>query len=230
MAGRRVPMISGHSWLLLHGTPLTPEIWDDVVALLPGSVQCPAVVPGQAATDLAAGPGPFDVVGHSFGGQVALDFALAAPERVRSLTLICSRDTPFPAFAVVAAKLRAGGPVDVETTLGRWFSPQELLAGAPLVEYARRCLIECDRELWARALDAVASYDRSAEVGRLTKPVTLIAAEHDQVSTPEAMAALASRLPHATLRVLAGAAHLSPFFDATELTRIIEQAAGVQHP
>jgi pimeloyl-ACP methyl ester carboxylesterase len=223
-------MISGHMWLLLHGTPLTPAIWADVAALLPGGVQCPAVVPGRPATDLAIGPGPFDVVGHSFGGQAALDLALAAPERVRSLTLICSRDTPFPAFAGAAAKLRAGGPVDIEATLGRWFSPHELLVGAPLVGYARRCLLECDRELWARALDAIATYDRSSEVGRLTMPVTLIAAEHDMVSTPEAMAALAERLPQATLRVLAGASHLSPFLDATELTRIIEQAAEVQHP
>jgi pimeloyl-ACP methyl ester carboxylesterase len=219
-------MTTGHSWLLLHGTPLTPAIWDDVAALLPGSVHCPAVSAGQ--TDFPEGPGRFDVVGHSFGGQVALDLALAEPERVASLTLLCSRDTPFPAFSVAAANLRAG-TVDLEATLGRWFAPDELLAGGPLVDYARRCLHECDREQWARTLDSIASYDRSGEVGRLAMPVTLIAAEHDQVSTPEAMAALAERIPHARLRVLSGASHLSPFLDATELTRLIEQAGRVQH-
>jgi len=48
------------------------------------------------------------ILGHSFGGQVALDIALIAPERVRSLTMICSCDTPYPPFGSVAAALRCG--------------------------------------------------------------------------------------------------------------------------
>jgi pimeloyl-ACP methyl ester carboxylesterase len=225
----RVPSIGDHQWLLLHGTPLTPRIWDDVTALLPGSALCPSVSAGPELTGLLAAPGPFHVVGHSFGGQVALDLALAAPNRVRSLTLICSRDTPFPAFAAAAENLRTGQPVNVEATLERWFESAELAAGGALVDYARRCLLECDREQWARALDSIATYDRSRQVQRLEMPVTLLAAAHDQVSTPQAMADLAERLPHATLHVLAGASHLTPFIDAVELTRFIERAAGIQH-
>ena len=96
-------------WVLLHGTPLNPEVWDGVAARLGnlGPVCCPAVTPSgdsdDATTELAgrlasaAGrlPARMNLVGHSFGGQVALDLALLVPARVRSLTLICSRDTPF---------------------------------------------------------------------------------------------------------------------------------------
>ncbi len=39
-------------------------------------------------TDQAVGTGPVDLVGHSYGGVIALDFATRWPERVRSLTLI----------------------------------------------------------------------------------------------------------------------------------------------
>jgi len=221
------PSDSDRQWLLLHGTPLTPEIWDDVAALLPGSVQCPLVDGRQTPAGLAVGPGPFDVVGHSYGGQVAIDFALAAPERVRSLTLICSRDTPFPAFSAAAERVREG-LIDVDATLARWFSPDELRAGGRLVDYARRCLVESDHEQWAEALEAIAGYDRSGDIGQLEMAVTLVAAELDQVSTPQAMAAMAERLPHATLKVLAGASHLTPFLNATELTRLLRQAAGLQ--
>jgi pimeloyl-ACP methyl ester carboxylesterase len=70
-------------------------------------------------------------VGHSCGGQVALDFALLAPQRVRTLTVMCSRDTAFPPIAAAAARLRSGNPVDIGTALSRWFTPPELSADGP---------------------------------------------------------------------------------------------------
>jgi pimeloyl-ACP methyl ester carboxylesterase len=211
-------------WLLLHGTPLTPALWDEVAAQLDGEVLAPPVVPAHGVDDaqaelarrlLAALPAdtPLRVAGHSFGGQVALEIALLAPERVQSLALIGSRDTPFPPFAAAAGALRAGGDVDVESALARWFRPAELEHAGPRMAYARRCLQEADRVEWADALAAIARYDRSDSMGAIEAPVTLIAAERDPVSTPAAMAALADRLPHARLHVLADAAHLTPFAD-----------------
>jgi pimeloyl-ACP methyl ester carboxylesterase len=54
-------------------------------------------------------------------------------------------------------------------------------------------------------------------------PATSIAAELDQVSTPAAMSALAGRLPRASLTVLPGAAHMSPFTDPVALARLIRR-------
>ena len=127
------------------------------------------------------------MVGHSFGGQIALDFALLAPQRVQALTLICTRDTPFPGFAAAAARLRHGGPVDITAALRRWFTAPELSADGPVVTYARPCLRQADRAAWAAALDAIASYDRANRVGAIGVPSTLIAAELDPVSPPAAM-------------------------------------------
>jgi pimeloyl-ACP methyl ester carboxylesterase len=225
----------GDRWLLLHGTPLTPEVWDGVAAYLApsGPVTCPDITPGGEAPDLTGTlaarvvaqvgelPGRLHVVGHSFGGQVALDFALLAPQRVASLTLVCSRDTPFPPFAAVAARLRDGDPVDAGAALARWFTPAELDRGGPVVSYARRCLEQADRRSWAAALDAIAQYDRTDRTGSIQAPATLIAAGLDPVSTPEAMSAMAARLPRATLRVLPGAAHMSPFTDPAALAQLI---------
>jgi len=228
---------AGDWWVLLHGTPLTPAVWDEVAAYLrrTGRVLCPDVTPAGVAPDttdaqagLAAGlasargglPEQMHVVGHSFGGQVALDLALLIPRRVQSLTLVCSRDTPFPSFAAAAAALRRGDPVDTDAALTRWFTASERRANGAVVRYARDCLRDADRQSWAAALDAIARYDRAGSVAAISAPVTLIAAELDPVSTPAAMSALASRLPRASLTVLPGAAHMSPFTDPAALAAL----------
>jgi 3-oxoadipate enol-lactonase len=160
----------GGRWLLLHGTPLTPQVWEGVAGYLReyGPVWCPDISPGAGSRDAQAAlavhlvaavkrfPERLHVVGHSFGGQVAIDLALFAPQRVQTLTVVCSRDTPFPAFAAAAARLRHGSPVDTSAALGRWFTAPELAAGGPVVTYARQCLEQADRASWAAALDAIA--------------------------------------------------------------------------
>jgi pimeloyl-ACP methyl ester carboxylesterase len=222
-------------WLLLHGTPLTARVWDGVAGYLRdhGPVWSPDVSPAPGGRDAQAAlaahlvsalgqfPGRLHVVGHSFGGQVAIDVALLAPQRVQTLTLVCSRDTPFPPFAAAAARLRHGDPVDTGAVLGRWFTAPELAAAGPVVTYARQCLEHADRASWADALDAIARYDRADRVGSIGVPCTLIAAELDRVSTPAAMSDLASRLPHATVHILAGAAHMTPFTDPARLGMLL---------
>ena len=226
-------------WLLLHGTPLTPSVWTDIVTHLQrtGAVRCPWITPGNTSEaqpdvarrlrdDLQDVTGDLHVVGHSFGGQVALELALAMPQRVGSLTILCSRDTPFPPFAAAAQALPGYGPADLDAVLSRWFRPAELAADGPLVRYARRCLITADRALWATSLRAIAGYDRSDLTPTIDVPVTLIAAELDQVSTPAAMTAMAGRLSHARLHVLPEAAHMSPFLHPEALARLIAEGRG----
>ena len=228
-----------HDWLLLHGTPLTPEVWDPLLPLLPGTgaVLRPDITPAGEAGDVLAslvdrvhallppGTDSFHVVGHSFGGQVAIDLALTHPNRVRSLTIMCSRDTPYSPFSAAAAALRQGKPGDLDAAMERWFRPHELLAAGPVVRYARHCLTKADPASWARALDGIATFDRAAEVARIQVPVTLIAAEFDRVSSPAIMTALSERLPRGQLHVMEGAAHMSPFLDPPTLSALLVKAA-----
>jgi pimeloyl-ACP methyl ester carboxylesterase len=72
-------------WLLLHGVPLSPEIWDDVRCHLPGATVAPdlndtiaevsrdGLLQYQIAAKILAGlpDGELVVVGHSFGGWSA---------------------------------------------------------------------------------------------------------------------------------------------------------------
>jgi pimeloyl-ACP methyl ester carboxylesterase len=212
-------------WLLLHGVPLSAEVWDETRLQLPGRVLAPdlnttmasappdgvlqrhvaaAVVADTPADDLT-------VVGHSFGGQVALEVALLAPRRVRRLVLVCTRHTPFPAFARGAQAVSAGAPVDIDAGMRRWFTPAEVVADGPAVRYARRRVGSAPRRSWAAALAAVATYDRSAALGGIGMPVALLAAGHDEVSPPDVMSELAAALPDGVLEVVDDWAHMSAF-------------------
>jgi pimeloyl-ACP methyl ester carboxylesterase len=215
-------------WLLLHGVPLGPKVWAQVSPKLSGDVVAPDLIdliteaPPKgvlqqhlAEAVLARLPGDDDivVVGHSFGGQVALEVALAAPQRVSRLIIVCSRHTPYPAFAAGAHAVGAGEPVDIDAGMRRWFTSAELAADGAAVRYARQAIATTPRPPWAAALAAIADYDRSASVGAMTVPTRLFAAGHDEVSPPAVMAALAAALPGAVLEVVPGWAHMSPFVD-----------------
>jgi pimeloyl-ACP methyl ester carboxylesterase len=220
-------MLTG-SWLRItfagYLRPYGP-VWSPDVSLVPGGPDTQAALAERLAGAAEQFPRRLHVAGHSFGGQVAIDFALLVPERVQTLTVVCSRDTPFPAFATAASRLRGGEPVDTGAVLGRWFTAQELAAGGPVVSYARHCLQHADRGSWAAALDAIAGYDRADRVDRIAVPCTLITAELDSVSTPAAMSELAGRLRHATVPVMAGAAHLTPFTVPARLGTLLLRAA-----
>jgi 3-oxoadipate enol-lactonase len=109
---------AGEGVVLLHGFTLDTRMWDDQFALFAGRFQVirydlggfgqsalPTDAPYTHFEDLkglldALGIEQPHLVGLSKGGGVALDFALAFPQRVRSLVLI---DTVLGGFAWSAA-------------------------------------------------------------------------------------------------------------------------------
>lgn len=223
----------GRTLVLIHGTPLGPESWSDIpsfagrptVAVDVTSV--PRDLPQQTLAERIAREheGDLDVVGHSFGGQIAIDLALLLPERVRTLTILCSRDTPFPAFAELAEQVRAGRPPPVAESLARWFTPAEVAADGPAVVRARQRLEAASGLDWAAALEGIAVFDRSARMHELRMPATVIGAGLDRVATPEAVMRMAQRLPEGELILRPQWAHMSPFAHPTELIALLSSAS-----
>jgi pimeloyl-ACP methyl ester carboxylesterase len=210
-------------WLLLHGTPLTSEVWEPVAPVLERvhHVTAPRLprpstardaqteIAGRVLAEVGHLARRFHVVGHSFGGQVALELVLTAPQRAASLTVLCSRVSPFPPFSATAAALRAGGPVDVDASIRRWFLPAEVSADGPVVRYVRRCLERADRDSWSDELDAIALYDRRHDLGSITVPTSIVASEFDKVGTSAEMAAMASAIRGARFECVPDAAHMA---------------------
>ena len=230
---------SPQRWVLLHGAPLNPSAWDGVRAHLDAEVLAPDISRHVAhassslwQTELATmvlsdiTGDDLVLVGHSLGGQVAMEMALLAPQRIRQLVLVCTRDTPVPGFRDVANRLLMGAPVDVDAGLQRWFTPAELSARGTVVRYAEAQLEGTATATYAAALDALSRYERREQVGAISVPAQLICGRLDQGCTPAVMETLASDLPHSALHIVDSWAHMSPFVHPVAFAELLTRLSG----
>ncbi|MBP7000067.1 alpha/beta hydrolase [Amaricoccus sp.] len=179
------------------------------------------------ARSLLGGAGRTHVVGHSFGGAVALRLAVEAPEAVASLTLIepvlfallaggdpAAHAAEAAAAAPARARMAAGDwPGAAEAFLARWsavplggLSPEraaEMIAGMPLVAAGEADIVE-----------PATARPRADEIAAIAAPVLLI----DGACSPPSIAAildrLAALLPAARRVTVPGAGHMLPITHA----------------
>jgi 3-oxoadipate enol-lactonase/4-carboxymuconolactone decarboxylase len=239
--------------VLLPSLGTTTDLWRDVVARLSASPSAPRILrvdlPGHGASpvarepftvaDLAAGllrlvdesgGGAFHVAGDSLGGAVALELAIAAPDRVLSLGMLCSgsRIGTAESWAQRAAQVRGSGTASVVAgSAQRWFAPGYLDAHPDGPgSAALSTLMDVDDESYARCCEALGSFDRSASLSAVRVPALIVAGAHDPVCTPASMRELAESLPDARFVELAGASHLVPLEDPDVTATLLAEFIG----
>jgi 2-succinyl-6-hydroxy-2,4-cyclohexadiene-1-carboxylate synthase len=193
--------------VLLHGFGGTRHTWDQVIAQLDPQRYRPLALDlpghGQSAAKrgeigfaacagevLAAAPPRFLLCGYSLGGRIALQVALAAPERLSGLILVSSspgiedareRERRRAADLALARRLEREG---LAFLLESW-SAQPVFAGDPpeVLALVREEQRRNDPSALARALRGLGAgemlplWDR---LGELTMPVTILAGERDR--------------------------------------------------
>ncbi len=217
--------------VLIHGTPLELGAWDRLVPLL--TSHCRIVrydLRGHGAAFSEPLPCSYDVLaadvrrlldslqidrahvlGHSFGGQIAARFARDYSDRLNSLTTICSRLTPFPAFAVVADRISRGGFAEVaETVMQRWFTADTIRRDTFVVRYSRTAFEHANQSSFETALRMISTFDGGDDLRSLDAPVQIIAAERDQVVTAPDLRSAAARLPAGSFSVVRESGHMLP--------------------
>jgi 3-oxoadipate enol-lactonase len=200
--------------LFLHPVGLDRDCvaWLDLppvrAVTFPGHGERSRARPGLTLADMAdeiAGhhTGPFDVVGASLGGMVAMHLALAHPDRVRSLVLACT--TPRGDAQVMDARADAtearGAAGMLDDTMTRWFTAGALERDpdAPPLAYARDRLLAMDAGALADTWRAIARHDVLDRLGEINVPVTCVAGRQDRSTPLPVMQDLAARLPDARL-------------------------------
>ncbi|MDE0057784.1 MAG: alpha/beta fold hydrolase [Defluviicoccus sp.] len=156
-------------------------------------------------------------VGLSMGGRIAQDFCARYPDRVATLVLCDTmsdfRDSMTPEkraefIRLRQAPLKAGKePRDIADAL------VDSLAGPGADEPARRRLWDSiaalHKESYLKTIEASLSFDRSAEIDRISVPTLLIYGEHDRLTPPSIGEALHRRIAGSELAVIEDAGHLS---------------------
>jgi 3-oxoadipate enol-lactonase len=146
------------------------------------------------------------LVGLSMGGRIARNFALAHPERVRSLTLA----NTSPGFDALSPEevLRF-----VEERKNRTAGSTSRLLGSAARTGAHEALLASFHALhndsYRKTLEASVAQDRNAPLEKLAVPTLVITGDEDRVYPLELTQLMARRIPRAKLVVLEACGHLS---------------------
>jgi 3-oxoadipate enol-lactonase/4-carboxymuconolactone decarboxylase len=220
------PLILGPSL----GTSLA--VWDPQVPALarthhvirydlPGHGRSPASLlrAGATVADLgrlvlaladSLGVDRFAYAGISLGGAVGTWLAVHHPDRVDSLALICTsaRFGEPAGWHERAALVRAKGTDPVaDSAATRWFT--EGFAGEPAAEALVADMRAADPEAYAACCDAIAAFDRRAELPGVSALTLVVAGRQDPATPPSHGRELADGIPGASLTEVAHAAHLA---------------------
>jgi pimeloyl-ACP methyl ester carboxylesterase len=167
--------------------------------------------------------GPVHLLGHSFGGLVSRAATIAAPDAVRSLTLLDSGPAaiPHPSASNVALLAQVLPGMDLPTIWAakrQMEAPHEPEPPPPHIEewLRKRFLANSPACLKRMAEQLLTELDRSDELAALDLPVLVAYGETDDAWPAATQADMAVRLGAATA-VITGAGH-SPAADRPEAT------------
>jgi 3-oxoadipate enol-lactonase len=156
------------------------------------------------------------LVGHSMGGMVAQEVAARAPGRVQALVLLCTSAAFGPPGGDWQARFVAERLAPLEAGLGMAGMAVRLVPGlvgpvadAAAVARAQAVMARVPEASYRVALQAIAHFDRRADLARLHVPTLLLAGEHDRTAPPAVMQRMAERIESSRFAVLAGAGHIA---------------------
>lgn len=232
---RTGPRRTGAPVVLLHSAGLDLTYWDaqiaglgrdhDVIAFdLPGhgfsvaqrySITTAEMSEAVSAAIASLDCGPVNLVGLSVGGLLAQQIALTNPELVRSLALLdtAARFSPTGQSAMRrrAAVLREQGMAAIlDGLLGHWFLPETRERRPDLVDRATKTLMNDDVNVQAALWEMIADFDALNRLGSIDIPTLVLVGEHDSSSPISSAEDLRDGITGARMRVIDGAAHLSP--------------------
>lgn len=233
----------GPPLVLLHGSVHDSRLWDGVFAALARhhivvrydarghGRSTPPTAPFRYEDDLLAVLDRFGfraagLVGLSMGGEVALDFTLEHPERVRSLTLIAAsvggHEWPrSPGTDAYAAAHRGSDARRIaELELALWAGLGDRAPGfeviEPMVRENAEVAVATEK---GHALDP--AEDAVGRLDRIGVPTVVVVGDHDHPEIGAIAGRLADGIPGARLEVVCGADHYLPLRSPGRLLELL---------
>jgi pimeloyl-ACP methyl ester carboxylesterase len=224
---------AGYPLVLIHGTTLDTRMWEDQFELFAQHYQVirydrrgfgRSALPTESYThagDLAALLASLDVhfpvlLGHSTGGGVALDFALAHPTPVRALILYESVLGGYrfaPEFGAYLGSVRTLAQHEgLAAARERWLEPlaAQLLDKPRALERLRQMVHDYSGWHWVNDdLERAASTPALQQLGRLDLPTLIVVGERTVPDMRRIAAILEREIPRARRVMLSHAGHMA---------------------
>ena len=171
-----------------------------------------------------------DLVGHSHGGMLALEFAASRPERVASLTLMATT----PVFGSKDGKFEEQflaehfGPLDAGKSLAE-IAPAmvrgAMSAGADPKVAADAAAMngEILEAAYRASVRSLIGFDRRPALPQIGVPTLCVAGAEDRLAPPRSMERMAQAIPGARYEVIEGAGHL-PYLEKSSAFAALLQA------
>lgn len=195
----------------------------------PGSWRMASLVDELARTLDALALDRVALLGFSLGGMVAMRFALAHPDRVRSLVLMSTsgsaedvlRRAKFQLLAGLARRIGVPAWMSAQGAAANFSAPARRRLPEAVARW-RRGLEQMPREAVAGVVDMVARRESVLdELARLNCPALVMVGALDSNTPPGHARVLAAAIPRARLEVIAAAGHALPVEEPQAALRVL---------
>ena len=206
----------------------------------------PRFVAEVDAVRRALGLDRIHLLGHSWGGMLAIEYMVGKPSGVVSLTL-ASAPSSTRAFEASARGLLAGLPDDVRQTIERCeaagttddpsyqaasllFMTKHVYRGeqpwpdALMRTVANHAASPAYEHMWGTSefnpTGNLKEWDREADVAGISVPTLVTCGRHDE-DTPEAAGAMQSRIPGSEFAIFENSSHMAHMEEPGEFDRVL---------
>ena len=178
----------------------------------------------------------FHVVGHSMGGVIAQALALDAPQRVSSLSFLCTFAKGSDGSKVTLGMLATAMRMRIGTRPMRRNAFLELIMPERYLQQVDRAALAArlaplfghdlaeQPPIVMKQLSAMSKYDARARLGMLARiPTLVVSAAEDRIANPASGKALAAAIPGTRYVEIADAGHGLPIHRAAETNTLLAE-------
>jgi 3-oxoadipate enol-lactonase len=220
---------------LAHALANSLELWDDLAdslssryrvlrydqrghgrsSAVPGPYSFPMLEADAIGILDALGIDKANWIGLSIGGMIGYGLAINHPSRLTSLIACDSRSDAPPDYAAYFQsridKAHAGGMEGVvESTVERWFTPESLSAGIPVLDKVRNMIRTTNPIGHEGCCEALKKLAYGSQLSKISVPTMILGGANDKGAPPEILAEVARRIPNAQHVVIPKAGHITP--------------------